>query len=317
MTEPAAPTRWIEVAAAVVERGDGEFLLAQRPEGKVYAGWWEFPGGKVEAGEPVDAALARELHEELGIDVVRAYPWITRTFSYPHGNVRLHFYRVVEWTGTLQSREGQAFAWQRLPGLTVSPILPANGPILGALGLPLILGITPANLEDPQKAASQLAVAVRAGLRLLQIRLPGLPLERCRAVTEKLAAEARQAGVGVVVNGGNAWQDASAGLHLRAVDLARLTERPVRDLVGASCHSAEDLDRAERLGLDYAVLGPVLPTATHPGHPGIGWGQFEAWARGRTLPVYAIGGLSPSDLPAARAAGAHGIAAIRAVWPGA
>jgi 8-oxo-dGTP diphosphatase len=99
------------------------------------------------------------------------------------------------------------------------------------------------------------------------------------------------------------------------VDLAGLAERPARDLVGASCHGPEDLDRAERLGLDYAVLGPVLPTATHPGHPGIGWPQFERWARGRTLPVYAIGGLSPADLPAARAAGAHGIAAIRAVWP--
>ncbi len=315
MTEPAAPTRWIEVAAAVIERGDGEFLLAQRPEGKVYAGWWEFPGGKVETGEPVPAALARELREELGIDVHRAFPWITRTFSYPHGNVRLHFYRVVEWSGTLQSREGQAFAWQRLPGLTVSPILPANGPILGALALPLVLGITPADLADPQDAALQFAAGIRSGLRLLQIRLPGLSEARCRAVTEALAAQARDAGVRVVVNGGNAWQDESAGLHLRSVDLAGLAERPARDLVGASCHGPEDLDRAERLGLDYAVLGPVLPTATHPGHPGIGWPQFERWARGRTLPVYAIGGLSPADLPAARAAGAHGIAAIRAVWP--
>ena len=315
MTEPAAPTRWIEVAAAVIERGDGEFLLAQRPEGKVYAGWWEFPGGKVETGEPVPAALARELREELGIDVHRAFPWITRTFAYPHGNVRLHFYRVVEWSGTLQSREGQAFAWQRLPGLTVSPILPANGPILGALALPLVLGITPADLADPQDAALQFAAGIRSGLRLLQIRLPGLSEARCRAVTEALAAQARDAGVRVVVNGGNAWQDESAGLHLRSVDLAGLAERPARDLVGASCHGPEDLDRAERLGLDYAVLGPVLPTATHPGHPGIGWPQFERWARGRTLPVYAIGGLSPADLPAARAAGAHGIAAIRAVWP--
>jgi len=317
VTEPAAPTRWIEVAAAVVERGDGEFLLAQRPEGKVYAGWWEFPGGKVEAGEPVASALARELHEELGIDVGTAYPWITRTFSYPHGNVRLHFYRVVEWTGALQSREGQAFAWQRLPGLTVSPILPANGPILGALALPLVLAITPAGLADPLQAAAQVAAAMRSGLRLLQIRLPGLSEEGCRDVTEALVAEARRAGVRVVVNGGNAWQDPSAGLHLRSADLAGLTERPARDLVGASCHGPEDLDRAERLGLDYAVLGPVLPTASHPGQPGIGWSRFEAWGRGRTLPVYAIGGLSPSDLPVARAAGAHGIAAIRAVWPGA
>src|SRR5262249_36996900 len=85
----------IEGAAAVLERADGSFLLAQRPAGKVYAGYWEFPGGKIEAGEAPDAALARELHEELGIDVASAYPWITRVYTYPHGTVRLRFFRVT------------------------------------------------------------------------------------------------------------------------------------------------------------------------------------------------------------------------------
>ena len=140
----AAGERWIEVAAAVIERPDGSFLLAQRPAGKVYEGWWEFPGGKVEVGEPVADALARELHEELGIEVVGAYPWITRTFRYPHGNVRLHFYRVTDWRGEPHSREDQALAWQRMPGLTVDPILPANGPILASLALPVTMGITQA-----------------------------------------------------------------------------------------------------------------------------------------------------------------------------
>ena len=114
MTDPDA-TRWIEVAAAVIERDDGTFLLAQRPAGKVYEGWWEFPGGKVEAGEPVEAALARELEEELGVHVEVAYPWITRTHRYAHGNVRLRFFRVVRWRGEPLAREGQAFSWQRLP----------------------------------------------------------------------------------------------------------------------------------------------------------------------------------------------------------
>ena len=102
----------VEVAAAVIERPDGSFLLAQRPAGKVYAGWWEFPGGKVEAGEPAERALARELHEELGIDIGPAYPWLTRVFTYPHGTVRLQFFRVFSWEREPHPREDQARAEQ-------------------------------------------------------------------------------------------------------------------------------------------------------------------------------------------------------------
>src|SRR5207253_9676517 len=98
----------IEVAAAVIQRPDGRFLLAQRPPGKVYAGYWEFPGGKLEPGEPPAQALARELHEELGIGVACAYPWITRVFTYPHATVRLNFFRVTSWAGEPQPREDQA-----------------------------------------------------------------------------------------------------------------------------------------------------------------------------------------------------------------
>ena len=93
----------IEVVAAVIERPDGAFLLAQRPPGKVYAGYWEFPGGKVEPGEAAHDALARELHEELGIEVEQAYPWITREYVYPHGHVRLNFFRVRAWRGEVGS----------------------------------------------------------------------------------------------------------------------------------------------------------------------------------------------------------------------
>jgi len=94
----------------VLERPDGAFLLAQRPAGKVYSGYWEFPGGKIEPGEPAAQALARELHEELGVDIGEPYPWITRVFTYPHGTVRLQFYRVHEWSGEPHPREEQAIA---------------------------------------------------------------------------------------------------------------------------------------------------------------------------------------------------------------
>src|SRR5438552_17529712 len=119
----------IEVAAAVIQRGDGRFLLAQRPQGKVYAGYWEFPGGKVEPGEDFARALFRELHEELGIDVRAAYPWITREYVYPHGHVRLNFFRVLEWSGEPHPREDQAIAWQGAAPATGSPELAAERPV--------------------------------------------------------------------------------------------------------------------------------------------------------------------------------------------
>ena len=118
----------VEVAAAVIQRPDGTFLLAQRPQGKVYAGYWEFPGGKVEPGEPAARALARELHEELGIEVERAYPWITRVFTYAHATVRLNFFRVTRWQGEPRPREDQTIAWQTPGARMVSPMLPANAP---------------------------------------------------------------------------------------------------------------------------------------------------------------------------------------------
>ena len=119
----------VDVAVGVLIDARGRFLLTSRPAGKVYAGWWEFPGGKLERGESVVAALARELHEELGIDVVDARPWHATRMDYPHARVRLHFCKVLAWRGELQMREGQAMAWQTLP-VTVAPVLPGTLPVL-------------------------------------------------------------------------------------------------------------------------------------------------------------------------------------------
>ena len=119
----------VDVAVGVLIDERGRFLLTSRPAGKVYAGWWEFPGGKLEGGESVVTALARELHEELGIDVVDARPWHVTRMDYAHARVRLHFCKVLAWRGELQMREGQAMAWQTLP-VTVAPVLPGTLPVL-------------------------------------------------------------------------------------------------------------------------------------------------------------------------------------------
>ena len=120
----------VEVAVGVLIRADGGFLLTSRPPGKVYAGYWEFPGGKLEPGESVEQALRRELREEIGISIGAVHAWKAETVDYPHALVRLHFCKVFEWTGDLQMHEGQAFAWETLP-LTVDPVLPGTIPVLG------------------------------------------------------------------------------------------------------------------------------------------------------------------------------------------
>lgn len=126
---PAAARRPVDVAVGVLIDADGRFLLTSRPEGKVYAGYWEFPGGKIEPGESVEAALARELHEELGITIAGAEPWKTELVDYPHARVRLHFCKVCTWAGEFEMREGQAMAWQTLP-VEVAPVLPGTVPVL-------------------------------------------------------------------------------------------------------------------------------------------------------------------------------------------
>jgi 8-oxo-dGTP diphosphatase len=119
----------VDVAVGVLIDPQGRFLLTSRPEGKVYAGYWEFPGGKLEAGETVEQALRRELHEEIGITIGPALPWQVELVDYPHARVRLHFCKVYEWQGTFEMRERQAMAWQTLP-VDVHPVLPGTLPVL-------------------------------------------------------------------------------------------------------------------------------------------------------------------------------------------
>jgi 8-oxo-dGTP diphosphatase len=119
----------VEVAVGVLVRADGAFLLTSRPRGKPYAGYWEFPGGKLEAGESVEQALRRELQEELGIDIGEAQPWKIEMVDYPHALVRLHFCKVFQWAGALQMREAQSFSWESLP-VQVGPVLPGTIPVL-------------------------------------------------------------------------------------------------------------------------------------------------------------------------------------------
>jgi len=299
----------VEVAAAVIQRADGAFLLAQRPAGKVYAGYWEFPGGKVEAGEASEHALARELHEEIGIDACTAYPWITRVYAYPHATVRLNFFRVTAWKGDPHPREEQAIAWQRFGAPLAEPMLPANAPVLAALALPHEYAITDAENRGREPMLAKIRERLGAGLKLIQVRDKELP--RREEFARSVLRLAHRHGARVLLNGGPAIGD---GVHYTAAQLMSLRERPRGILGAASCHDAAELERAMALELDFAVLGPVRPTASHPSARVLGWDGFARLARGASIPVYAIGGVQRADLETAWRAGAHGLAMISGAW---
>ena len=308
----------VEVAAAVMLRANGqEFLLAQRPEGKVYAGYWEFPGGKLEAGESVRDALVRELHEELGITVTACSPWLTREFIYPHAHVRIHFWRVTAWDGEIgitAPLEHAAVDWLKCgETASVAPILPANDPILKALSLPTEMAITMGEIEGVERQLERLEAALARGLRLVQVRDKSWPAAERLWFADSVALLAEEKGARVLVNDDAdiARRIEADGLHLSSARLQACTQRPDFEWVGASCHTAEDLQRASDLGLDYAVLGPVLPTPTHPDAAGMGWDGFSRLLAQCTIPVFALGGMRPEMLAEAQQHGAHGIALMR------
>ncbi len=321
MNDPTENIKIVEVAAAVLQRPDGSFLLAQRPAGKIWAGYWEFPGGKMEPGEMPLHALVRELREELGIEVETAYPWITRVFAYPHATVRLNFFRVTEWRGEPHPHEGQTFAWQSpFPGgdgqAPVSPVLPANAPVLRALGLPSLYAISNAAELGVERFLRRLERALGNGLRLVQLREKHLARDELRELARRVTVLAHAHGAKVLLNGDVtlAQEIGADGVQLSATQLGGLRERPVVDWCAASCHNADELRRAEALGCDFALLSPVLPTLSHPGAPHLGWEGFAAITAGTSIPVYALGGLAQADMQAAWRHGAHGISSLRQAW---
>ncbi|HEY4136944.1 MAG TPA: Nudix family hydrolase [Casimicrobiaceae bacterium] len=307
----------IRVAAAVIIGADGQFLLAQRPPGKPYAGYWEFPGGKLEPGETAAAALVRELKEELGMSVTRAAPWLVQEFVYPHAHVELNFFRVIEWRGDPIGHDGQAFAWQRPGAVDVAPLLPANQRVMAALELPSIYGVTLAGEVGEEAFLERAEHALACGLRLIQLREKSWSAARRDALAAQLLPLASRHGARVLLNGSveDAREGGYAGVHWTSAALSAATSRPRDLLIGASCHSRDDLAKAISLDVDFAVVGPVKPTPTHAAMRPLEWDGFATCVDRTRVPVYAIGGLTMNDLPSAIAHGAQGIALRRFAWP--
>lgn len=306
------------VSACALVDADLRVLIAQRPEGKSLAGLWEFPGGKREPGETPEVALARELHEELGITVEVGAPLIAVPQAYPTKRLRLDVRAIEGWHGAARGREGQALAWVPPARLETYAMPPGDRPVVAALQQAAAYLVTPDPGEDDGAWLAGLERALELGVRRVQLRNTRADSIRWPPLVAAAAERCRTAGAEVLVNGdANLARDYGCGLHLRAAQLRTLAGRPVGDgiALAASCHDAAELRRAEDLGCRFAVLGAVAPTPSHPGESGMGWDGFARLREEVSLPIYAIGGLAPDDLPTARAHGAQGIAAIRGFWP--
>lgn len=335
-----------DVAVGVVIDEAGRVLMGQRVVGKPYAGWWEFPGGKFEAGEDAHAALVRELDEELGIAVERSDPWVVREHVYEHAHVRLHFRRVVRWRGEPRGREGQAIAWCDPAAINVGPLLPAAIATVRWLALPRHYWLTDAaglgigpflDAFEVKLAALARRWDAPADRAMVLLREPALdPTEvdaLARAMLKRVAAAGLDGRLALLASSrhpgiagpiGDIASPGPLGRHLTGRDLGQCLQAvdqgaapAARDLpqrLGASCHQQADLLAADRIGADLVVYGPVLATASHPGVRGIGWAGLQAAIAATPVPVYALGGVGPDDLDRAMRAGAHGIAMQRAAW---
>ena len=298
----------IEVAAGILADAQGRVLLMQRLPGKHLAGLWEFPGGKVEPGETVERALVRELDEELGVRVQACTPLISLPWHYPEKTVRLHALRVTAWRGEPRAREGHPLRWVALRDMDAGEMPPADAPILAALRLPPHYVIVASPQIDP-------AFLARADGALWQLRIPESSRDEAgRVARHALAAVPGLRGALLVNHDIGLARELGIGVQLKAAQLRELRERPLPrgSWVGASCHDAEELELAAALGADFATLSPVNATASHPGAAPLGWQRFARLVADACLPVYALGGVGPDDLERARAAGAQGVAGIRA-----
>lgn len=303
----------IHVAAAAIFNESGELLLALRDKKQHQGGLWEFPGGKVEAGENVLDALARELSEELGIeiDLSATTSLIQVPYHYPDKSVLLDVFRVNRFNGEAYGREGQPLKWVNLTDLESHQFPAANKPIVNALLLPSMIAITPELSLDSYTGFVR--SALNKGAQAIMLRAKQLSeLDQLKLYSQLSKEFPGQ----FLIWNGSVQSANDAGISTIHLSSARLMQLQQRDefkgrWLGASCHNEEQLRHAEQVGVDYITLSPVQHTLSHPDASPLGWDQFAEWVSECALPAYALGGVKSDNLERSINAGGQGIAAIR------
>lgn len=308
----------IHVAAAAIEDNQGRILITKRHDQVHQGGLWEFPGGKLEPGEAAIDGLLRELQEELGITPLHPEPLIQITHHYDDRSVLLEVYRVKDYMGLPQGMEGQPLEWLSPQFMQAEKFPAADRPVINALQLPDLCLITGADPYQRNQFLGRLESALGDGVRLVQLRAHPLPDDEYRKLAEAARVLCQEYGAYLLLNRPEqieAWIGQADGIHLTRHQLMSMQNRPLGACwIGASCHDPMELQHAERLGLDYALLSPVQPTASHPDSKPLGWKRFTQWVKQANLPVYALGGMSRENLDQAKHNGAQGIAGIRGLW---
>lgn len=317
MTETSVPRAKIHVVAGLLSEY-GQICITRRPQDAHQGGKWELPGGKREAGETPRAALARELREELGIAVTVAEPFAQVRHAYSDIEVLLDVWRVIGYEGVPRGCEAQELVWAEIDALDPAEFPEADRPILRRLQLPPLYLLSDVQRQGRVEFASRLVRAVRAGARLIQLREPWMARSEFTGYARELSARCRDFGARLLINADPAWTEecGADGVHLNSKRLMALSARPLgsNNWVSASCHNDAELHKAQALGLDFVVLGPVRPTPSHAGAATIGWEHFAVLCASVSLPVYAIGGMQAGDLETSRSKGAQGLAMISGVW---
>ncbi|WGO97699.1 Nudix family hydrolase [Saccharophagus degradans] len=318
---PNTEANLVHVAVGVIKDTSGNILIAKRPEHVHMGGRWEFPGGKVERNESVAAALARELHEELGIDITgdsRITPLITIRHQYSDKTVLLDVRIVEQFGGEPTGKEGQPLRWVPVASLQDYTFPDANYPIISALQLPRILPISPAffSLADCVALGEFYA---QQRYTLWHMRSPNCDREVfTKAINRAVESVGVEAGITVNTSVAEFERVSALHLHLNSAQLLSLKARPqLRSggLLSASCHNLEELNAAHKLGVEYVLFSPVNATASHPSANAAGWSALQAFCAAARVPVYALGGVGECDVDKAIACGAQGVAGISAFSP--
>lgn len=313
--------RDIHVAVGVIFR-EGNVLIARRPAHVHQGGLLEFPGGKVEVGETVQQALVREIREETGLRITpdTLEPVIEIRHDYGDKRVILDVWETSTAEGEPEGREGQEIRWLDVRELADADFPAANRSIIRALRLPRHYAITGSAL-NAEVFLKQIQARVQdAAPELCLLRAPEFSEETYVELAD-WSLEVCQAGESaLMLHGASSLLEHSpgaSGLHLPWREARQHSTRPVPSgyLLAISCHNEEEIAHAGQLQADFITLGPVKPTPSHPGAPGMGWDRFRELVAAATVPVYALGGLSPQDVAEARRAGAQGIAGISFWWP--